>query len=188
MSKHWGAPIHARIKELCNKYGLTWLRVSMSYHRFSNLRGIFQGDLTKKLMERVISRDFQDLSCNCNKVTKVDGTCIYGGECRKSCVVYKVTCRLCGDFYIGNTQQKMKNCQGQHLHDVKKLVQTGVWSDSFANLFAKHCKEDNIKQTNKNLRRVMKLQILWQTNPISAMQTFGCLNCVLCMRERIEIL
>ena len=28
-------------------------------------------------------------------------------------------------FYIGNTQQKMKNCQGQHLNDIKKLVLRG---------------------------------------------------------------
>jgi hypothetical protein len=191
MSKHWGNPVHARIKELRNKHGLNWLRVTMSYHRFTNLRGIFQGDLNKKLMEGIISRDFQDLACNCNKVTKIDGECIYGGDCRKSCVVYKVTCKIprcCKQFYIGNTQQKMKNRQGQHLQDVKRLVRTGEASDSFARHFAKHVMEGEVKPTNGDLRKIMKYEILWQANPISAMKTFGKLNCALCMRERVEIL
>jgi hypothetical protein len=190
MSKHWSKPIHARIKELRNKHGLTWLRVTMSYHKFANLRGIFQSDLNKKLMEGIISRDFRDLECNCNKVTKIDGSCIYGGDCRKSCVVYKVSCRVprCGQFYIGNTQQKMKNRQGQHLQDVKKLVRTGEASDSFARHFANHVMKDDVKPNNSDLRKIMKYEILWQANPISAMKTFGKLNCALCMRERVEIL
>ena len=135
MSKHWSKLIHERIKELCEKHGLKWLRVSISYHRFANLRGIFQSNLNKKLIEGVISRDFCDLECNCNKLSKVDSRCIFGGDCRKSCVVYKVTCRECDEFYIGNTQQKMKNCQGQHLNDVKKLVLRGESLDSFTDHF-----------------------------------------------------
>ena len=50
-------------------------------------------------------------------------------------MVYKVTCRECDEFYIGNTQQKMKNHQGQHLNDVKKLVLIGESLDSFADHF-----------------------------------------------------
>jgi hypothetical protein len=187
MSKHWSTPIHARIKDLLDKHGLTWLRVSMSYHRFTNLRGIFQSDLMKKLIEGIVSRDFQDLKCNCNKLSKVDGKCVYGGNCRKPCVVYKVTCRECEEFYIGNMQQKMKNHQGQHLNDVRKLVLKGESSDSFADHFCRHC-EDDVRPSNDKLRRLMKFQILWQGNPISCMKTFGKLNCALCMRERVEIL
>ena len=78
MSKHWSKPIHERIKELHEKHGLKWLQVLISYHRFANLRGIFQSNLNKKLIEGVISRDFCDLECNCNKLSKVDGRCIFG--------------------------------------------------------------------------------------------------------------
>jgi hypothetical protein len=53
MSKGWNNPIHAILKELRNKDGLTWLRISMSYHKFSNLREIFQGDLNRKLMDGI---------------------------------------------------------------------------------------------------------------------------------------
>ena len=33
-----------------------------------------------------------------------------------------------------------------------------------------------------------KIDILWQGNPISAMKTFGKLNCILCMNERLQLL
>ena len=48
MSKGWNNSIHTILKELRNKHGLTWLRISMSYHKFPNLREIFQGDLNRK--------------------------------------------------------------------------------------------------------------------------------------------
>ena len=40
-SEIWDKPIHQTIKELKKDFGLTWLRVSMSYYRFTNLREIF---------------------------------------------------------------------------------------------------------------------------------------------------
>ena len=86
-------------------------------------------------------------------------------------MVYKVTCRKCECFYIGNTQQKMKNRQGQHLDDVKKLVTKGMHSDSFAAHFVGHC-TSGVKPSNKELREMMKYQIIWQGNPISCMKTF----------------
>jgi len=115
MCKFWEVPIHVRLKELRNKYGLNWLQFTMCYTKFSNLHEIFQGDLGQKLMKDVVSRDFMDLPCNCNATSKIDGKCMYKGECRKMCVVYQVKCKLCNEVYIGNTQQKMKHRQGQHL-------------------------------------------------------------------------
>jgi hypothetical protein len=114
MRKWWNNPVHAILKELRNKHELTWLRVTMSYHKFSNLREIFQGDLNRKLMDGIISRDFIDRPCNCNCASKIDGKCAYNGECRKMCVVYKATCKICNQSYIGQTQQKLKDCMGQH--------------------------------------------------------------------------
>jgi hypothetical protein len=37
-SKFWKTPIHVILRRLRNKHNLLWLRVSMSYHRFNNLR------------------------------------------------------------------------------------------------------------------------------------------------------
>ena len=62
----------------------------------------------------------------------------------------------------------------------------GIHLESFAAHFARHC-EKGIKPSNKDLREMMKFQIIWQGNLISCMKMFGKLDCSLCMRERIEI-
>jgi hypothetical protein len=76
---------------------------------------------------------------------------------------------------------------GQHLNDVKKLITKGIKSDSFTSHFANHCKRET-KPTNDDLRRMMKVKIIWQGNTISCMKSFGKLYCSLCMHKRIEIL
>ena len=87
-------PIHAILKKLRDKYNLKWLRISMSYHKFTNLGEIFQGDLNDdKVMDGITSKDFMDLNCNCIQSTTVNGKCICGGNCRKSIVVYKAICK-----------------------------------------------------------------------------------------------
>jgi hypothetical protein len=60
MSKWWNNPVHTILKELRNKHELMWLRVTMSYHKFSNIREIFQRDQNQKLMDGIISCDFMD--------------------------------------------------------------------------------------------------------------------------------
>ena len=60
----------------------------MSYHKFPNLGQTFQSDLTSKLTRDMKSMDFMDMPCNCNAKTKVDGKCMFKGDCRKSIVVY----------------------------------------------------------------------------------------------------
>jgi len=49
-SNIWSKPVHSIIKSIKDKFNLQWLRVSMSYHSFTNLREVFQGDLSRKLI------------------------------------------------------------------------------------------------------------------------------------------
>jgi hypothetical protein len=77
-------------------------------------------------MDGIISCDFMDQPCNSNCPLKIDGKCAYNGECRKMCVIYKATCKICNQSYIGQTQQKLKDHMGQHLNGVKKLVTKGT--------------------------------------------------------------
>ena len=58
--------VHLKLKELRNKYNLKWLRISMYYHKFSNLSKLFGGDISGKLMRNVKSLDFMGRYCNCN--------------------------------------------------------------------------------------------------------------------------
>ena len=128
----------------------------MSYHRFPNLGQALQGDLTSKLIKNVRSEDYADLECNCNSTSKVNGSCAFGGDCRKSVVVYKAECVDCGMCYLGNMQQKLKIRTHQHLGEVCKLVNTGKASDSFAKHFAIHQKQRTTKLTIGEARAKVK--------------------------------
>ncbi len=90
-------------------------------------------------------------------------------------VLYKATCKICDESYIGQTQQKLKDQMGQHLNDMKKLVTKGVKLDLVASHFAYHCKKE-VKPTSDELRKMMKVKIVWQGNAISCMKSFGKLN------------
>ena len=138
-SKAWKKPIHKTINEIKKKFNLGWLRISMSYHRFTNLREIFQGDLSMKLTMDVESKDFQPLECNC-RLGKGKG-CGYNNVCRDSIVVYQVECKNTGKVHMGNAQQHFKNRMQQHFNDVKRLHQLGEKSDSHAKHFSHqhHC-------------------------------------------------
>jgi hypothetical protein len=76
---------------------------------------------------------------------------------------------------------KLKDRMGQHLNHVKKLVTKGTKLDSFASNFAHHCKKEVKEPTSDELRKMMKVKIIWQGNAISCMKLFGKLNCSLCM-------
>ena len=188
MCKVWSGfnAIHVILKKLRNKYNLKWLRISMSYHKFSNLGEIFQGDLNKKLMNNITSKDFMDLDCNCRRCSTVNGRCIYGGKCRKSIVIYKATCKDCGCYYIGNTQQKLKLRMNTHFSETRDLINNGNSSDSFAKHFASHFKDKN-SITRNEIRNITNIEIIWQGNPISCIKSFKKPNCSLCNRERLEI-
>ena len=144
----------------------------MSYHRFSNIREIFQGNLNGKLVEGIKSKDFEELKCNCVQASKTNGQCIFKGRCCCSMVVYKATCKGSNKFYIGNTQQKVKKRLDQHIGNVCNLVNKGITLDSFARHFATRWKSTKtIKR--KDVRNLIDVDILWSGNPISCMKSFG---------------
>jgi hypothetical protein len=64
-SKLWKEPIHKLIKKLRNKFNLGWLWISMSYHRFPNLRDMFQSNFLAKIIDGVELIDFKVRECNC---------------------------------------------------------------------------------------------------------------------------
>ena len=86
-----------------DKYNFKWLRVAVLYNKFTNLSQAFVGDITTQLTKYVKSRDFEDLTCNGNRASKINGFCMFGGEYRKSIVVYKTEYKDCNMIYIGNT-------------------------------------------------------------------------------------
>lgn len=129
---------HQIVTKLRNKYNLTWLQVSMSYHKFPNLGQQFQSDLTQKLTKEMRSMYFMELPCNCNAKTKVDGKCMFKGDCQKSTVVNNAKCKICKISYFGYTQQKLKLRINQHLAEVYVMVNKGKALDYFSKYFTLH--------------------------------------------------
>ena len=103
----------------------------VSYHIFPNLGELLQRDLGSKIGRNLASNYFLDRECNCNTTNKVKGRWAYGGECRRCCVIYKLMCKWCRDFYVGNTQNTLKIMK-QHFQDVVQKFTNNKNSESFA--------------------------------------------------------
>jgi len=90
--------------------------------------------------------------------------------------------------YIGNTQQKLKLRMNQLFSETAKLINHSSKSDSFANHFAEHFKGVVQDVTVHTVRKMVKMEVVWQGNAISCVKSFGKLSCSLCMKERLSIL
>ena len=203
-SKVWGEPISARLKRIKEKYGLTWLRNSMSYHKFSNLGEKFNGDLTGKMMKGIFDFNMRDRGCNCNISTlRSDKTCLFEGKCRKSMVIYELYCKNTGKSYYGKTQQYLKTRTMQHVYDVWKIIATGrkkfgmSWygsggykrADSFSKHFAEQCRTcNNYNEVRAKMKLIMTPSILWQGDRTLCMKSARTMQCKICMVERITIM
>jgi hypothetical protein len=180
-SKAWTTPIWKIISDLKIKHNLPWLRFSMSYHRFANLRETFNADLTRKLDSKVISKDYATLPCNC-----ASQQCNYNNHCRESIVVYKATCNTTGKVYIGCTQQKLKERMKAHYYETKKVHQGYHKFDTFSKHFATMAINFSNPSTTL-IRNLSTMEILWKGNPTTAVKTFGTDRCMLCDQERLHL-
>ena len=54
----------------------------------------------------------QEEKCTCR--LKVDGHCLYKGECETTGIIYKITCKICQDFYIDKTIRSLKERTQEH--------------------------------------------------------------------------
>ena len=185
-------PISAVIKRLKKKYGLRWLRFSMSYHRFPNVRELFRSDVERELNTGLLSEDYKDRPCNCNDTCKRNGICLYGQQCRKSCVVYSVTCRQCQSIYTGSTAQYLKKRINGHLN-VTQAWANGVCKacTTLAGHLSDHLKSlhpPSTKFTCGLVRALVEVKPIWQGDPLSVMKSFRTRSSGLCNEERIQIL
>ena len=140
----------------------------MSYHIFPNKGKLVQGYMVSKTIQDLASKVFLDKECNFNVTKKVNGRCVYGGECCGCCVIYKFTCKFCGDFYIGNTQNTLKRVE-QHFQDVAQNVVNNKNPDSSVAHFAKHFTQ---KPSPQQCRKIISFNILSTVKPIASMKTW----------------
>jgi hypothetical protein len=151
------------------------------------MRDMPQGDLSKKLTEGIKSVDFKIRDCNC-RGGRGARKCQYGRFYRMLIVIYRVTCKMTNKTYIGNMQQRFKMRMRGHFQDVKKLMEKGVHSDSYARHFVGIWPRGAAAPSPGMQQDMIQCEILWKENPISLVKTFGKAICTLCNRERMEII
>ena len=160
----------------------------MDYTRFRNLRDLFNGDLSSKLIKGIVSQNFLMRQCNCNKRSKIDGNCTFAGKFKTTSCVYNIRCLVCGKDYVGQTQNAAKTRTGHHCGGLIKLLGKGIKSDTFASHFAQHLKDRDPATVKINeVRNCTLSTLIWSGNPVSLMKSFKSLSCQLCMRERVEL-
>jgi len=204
-SKFWDKPISRKISSLIKKYNLTWLRVTVSYLKYSNINQMFQSDLKRKCSLHITETDLPPRPCNCNATSKrADGKCLYNGECRQPYVVYELKDTETGKSYIGETQRYLKVRTAEHLNDVYKVIKSGRelrpdgnWygtggysrADAFAKYHANRCRDLNSSSEVKaKLKETIEVKILWQGDRLKCMNSARTPHCRLCMNEKKIIL
>ena len=196
-SRFWGGtPIHATLKRLRKKYGLRWLRILMAYRRFPNVRELYRGDLDLKLNKGLTSEETRPRPCNCIAPNKRDGKCVYEEKCRVPCFVYKIKCRHCKRYYIGNTSDHFKSRVAGHCSDACSVL------NKLRNQRSTACSRHFIKHVgishpdgppygssfrSRDIRCVMEPSLITTFNGIGAMKSFGKRRCLLCNAERAQI-
>ena len=73
------------------------------------------------------------------------------------------------------------------MQDTRRLSLLGKKSDSFAHHFCQMIPPETDKKKIKDYVRV-KIDLLWQGNPMSCVKTFGTRACKLCSKESLAIL
>ena len=111
-------------------------------------------------------KEFANLPYTCSRPLRVNGECMFGGDCRKYIVFYKAECRDCKMRYVGSTQQTLKTHIASHLGEVSKLVNIGHTSNSFTKHFAHHHHQKSNKykrltvgEVRKNVKVVLLLMV-----------------------------
>jgi len=107
----WTSPLNHQVCQRQIQPPTEWLRVAMSYHRFANLREIFQGHLSRKLTVGLTSQNRTKCYIWLPEHVQKFNTA----------AVHKVKCNNTGKACMGNTQQKFKARMEQHFNEVQNL-------------------------------------------------------------------
>ena len=98
----------------------------MIHKRHQNLKEMLLGDIATKVTSGIVEAGYAKKTkkklCNCRSLNKVNGRCLYNENCELRCVIYKITCKCCEDFYIGKTQRELKSRCQEHYQDTGKFL------------------------------------------------------------------
>ena len=78
----------------------------MIYKRHTNLKEMDLASLNSKVMYGIFDKITAPKKCRCQTKSKVNGQCMFSGQCNEENLIYKTTCTIDGKNYIGKTQNE----------------------------------------------------------------------------------
>ena len=182
------AKLPSLLKKLKKWCKVNWLRISMTYKSFPNIREKCSGDLSTRLNRDIISCDFVSHPCNCSRSTKGNGSCVSDGCCRSTCLVYKLTCKCCSQEYIGITQSTFKERVSGHCRTIQQILKSIKESSTLAKHFSQKSHwpnlPPNIAPTPYQIQQKLNFDVLYQGSSMTVFCHFGTSNCCICMHEK----
>ena len=92
---------------------------------------------------------------------------------------------MCGNIYIGHTQQSFKKIMHGHFSDLQRLLRNGQRSDSFASHLVH---QFNNTTPHMDICTYMKFKVIMELNRIGMIKTFTKYDFNVCMQARLTIL
>ena len=90
----------------------------MVYKQHTILKEMLLADLHPEVMHGFLDTIAAPKDYNCHTNSKVNGQCMFGGECQTVNVIYKTTVLLDGKYYKGKTPNDLKNRYSKHITGV----------------------------------------------------------------------
>lgn len=90
-------------------------------------------------------------------------------------------------FYVGQTQQQLKNQNYKCSNDVK-IHNSGKKFEAYLAHMTTHHQAGKETNSTSQAYNFSTTKVVWQGKAISCMNFFGKLKCHLCMQEQLEIL
>ena len=137
----------------------------------------------------VTVRDYYEKQCGCTAPSMINGKCIWNRKCNSRNIMYKITCRCCNMYYIGNTSRSFKQRTNEHVGDIRNYVINDEQSSALAEHFGNHIRSKfRDRLDNKFVRSMMKFEVLWKGDTLSCIHNFNSLNFHLCIAKKFKIL
>ena len=139
-SNRWQVNLSKIFNDKAAECAQKWIRIRYSKTIHPTFATLLAGDRQAKIMEGISSKDFISLPCNCSEpiIRRSGNNCPWKGNCREKVIVYKITCVICQKFYIGSTQNALKQRTSMHIQNIRDLFLRNKTSSTLAKHFSKH--------------------------------------------------
>ena len=98
----------------------------MIYKRHTNLKEMILANLNLKFMYGMFDKITAAKRCGCQTRSKINGQCMFDGQCNEANLIYMATCMIDGKHYIVRAQNDTKTRIFKHHQCGQILVKTAA--------------------------------------------------------------